>query len=66
MRYLTSKIPLIEWLFKKETKTKDKAELLIFITPRGLLKIKAADGSPTARRIENKFDDKDSKEHIQR
>ena len=31
---LLSKIPLIGWLFKKETKTKDKTELLIFITPR--------------------------------
>jgi len=29
-----SKIPLIGWLFKRETKTKDKTELLIFITPR--------------------------------
>ncbi|MDI6745263.1 MAG: type IV pilus secretin PilQ [Thermodesulfovibrionales bacterium] len=29
-----SKIPLIGRLFKKETKTKDKTELLIFITPR--------------------------------
>lgn len=31
---LLSKIPLIGWLFKKETKIKDKTELLIFITPR--------------------------------
>lgn len=31
---LLSKIPLLGWLFKKETKTKDKTELLIFITPR--------------------------------
>jgi len=31
---LLSRIPLIGWLFKKETKTKDKTELLIFITPR--------------------------------
>lgn len=31
---LLSKIPLVGWLFKKETKTKDKIELLIFITPR--------------------------------
>ncbi|TAL23767.1 MAG: type IV pilus secretin PilQ [Nitrospirae bacterium] len=31
---LLSKLPLIGWLFKKETKTNDKAELLIFITPR--------------------------------
>ena len=30
---LLSKIPLLGWLFKKETKTKDKTELLIFITP---------------------------------
>ncbi|MDP3260085.1 MAG: type IV pilus secretin PilQ, partial [Thermodesulfovibrionales bacterium] len=29
-----SKIPVLGWLFKKETKTKDKTELLIFITPR--------------------------------
>jgi len=29
-----SKIPGLGWLFKKETKTKDKTELLIFITPR--------------------------------
>ncbi|MCX5716717.1 MAG: type IV pilus secretin PilQ [Nitrospirae bacterium] len=29
-----SKIPLIGWLFKRDTKTKDKTELLIFITPR--------------------------------
>ncbi len=29
-----SKIPLIGGLFKKDTKTKDKTELLIFITPR--------------------------------
>jgi type IV pilus assembly protein PilQ len=31
---LLSRIPLIGWLFKKETKTQDKKELLIFITPR--------------------------------
>lgn len=31
---LLSKIPILGWLFKKETKTKDKIELLIFITPR--------------------------------
>jgi len=31
---LLSRIPLLGWLFKKETKTKDKTELLIFITPR--------------------------------
>jgi len=31
---LLSKIPVLGWLFKKETKTKDKTELLIFITPR--------------------------------
>jgi type IV pilus assembly protein PilQ len=29
-----SKIPLIGWLFKKNTKTKDKTELLIFLTPK--------------------------------
>lgn len=29
-----SKIPLIGWLFKSRSKTDDKAELLIFITPR--------------------------------
>ncbi|OGP64446.1 MAG: hypothetical protein A3K22_04240 [Deltaproteobacteria bacterium RBG_16_42_7] len=29
-----SKIPVLGWLFKKETKTNDKTELLIFITPR--------------------------------
>jgi len=28
------KIPLFGWLFKRDTKTKDKTELLIFITPR--------------------------------
>ncbi|MDP2276639.1 MAG: secretin and TonB N-terminal domain-containing protein [Nitrospirota bacterium] len=28
-----SKIPVLRWLFKKETKTKDATELLIFITP---------------------------------
>ncbi len=31
---LLSKIPLLGWLFKKETKMKEKTELLIFITPR--------------------------------
>lgn len=31
---LLAKIPLFGWLFKKETKTKDKTELLIFLTPR--------------------------------
>lgn len=30
---LLSRIPLLGWLFKKETKIKDKTELLIFITP---------------------------------
>lgn len=34
IRDIPSAIPLIGWLFKKETKTKDKTELLIFITPR--------------------------------
>jgi type IV pilus assembly protein PilQ len=29
-----SKIPVLGWLFKKEAKTKDRNELLIFITPR--------------------------------
>ncbi|MBI4685132.1 MAG: type IV pilus secretin PilQ [Nitrospirae bacterium] len=38
---LLSKIPLLGWLFKKETKRKDKTELLIFITPH----IKTDDGS---------------------
>lgn len=31
---LLSKIPLIGWLFKKETSRKNKTELLIFITPQ--------------------------------
>ncbi len=31
---LLSKIPLLGWLFKKETRKKDRTELLIFITPR--------------------------------
>ncbi|MDQ6971058.1 MAG: type IV pilus secretin PilQ [Mariprofundaceae bacterium] len=30
---LLSKIPLLGWLFKKQTKTDNKTELLIFITP---------------------------------
>jgi type IV pilus assembly protein PilQ len=28
-----SKIPLLGWLFKKETNLKEKTELLIFLTP---------------------------------
>jgi len=31
---LLSKIPVLGWLFKKESKRKDKSELLIFITPQ--------------------------------
>lgn len=31
---LLSKIPLLGWLFKKETKSEDRAELLIFLTPK--------------------------------
>jgi len=29
-----SKIPVLGWLFKYETKSKDTRELLVFITPR--------------------------------
>jgi type IV pilus assembly protein PilQ len=31
---LLADIPILGWLFKNETKTSDKRELLVFITPR--------------------------------